>query len=217
MQESIKVISLDLDGVLFNGPSAAYPLAVELGLGQRFLEVYQKTVANHQSLEDSIVEGSKIWRGVHADGAYDYTVESLPLMTGAEDVVSTLKSWGYKVGCISSGVSQFFMKPFIRRLGLDFGYSNILGEANGAHDGTVRYVMGGPQKAETAVRYLREEGLSAESLASVGDGRNDIDIFAISAFSVAFNPESEDVINAASVTVRSESLKDILCYFDPES
>ncbi len=24
MQESIKVISLDLDGVLFNGPSAAY-------------------------------------------------------------------------------------------------------------------------------------------------------------------------------------------------
>lgn len=217
MQESIKVISLDLDGVLFNGSSAAYPLAVELGLGPRFLEVYQKTVAGAQSLEDSITEGAKIWRGVHADGTYDYTVESLPLMTGAKDVVSTLKSWGYKVGCISSGVSQFFMKPFIRRLGLDFGYSNILGEANGAHDGTVRYVMGGSQKAETAIGYLKEENLPAESLASVGDGKNDIDLFAISAFSVAFNPESEDVSKAATVTVRSESLKDILCYFDPET
>ena len=217
MQESIKVISLDLDGVLFNGSSAAYPLAVELGLGPRFLEVYQKTVAGTQSLEDSITEGAKIWRGVRADGTYDYTVESLPLMTGAKDVVSTLKSWGYKVGCISSGVSQFFMKPFIRRLGLDFGYSNILGEANGAHDGTVRYVMGGPQKAETAIGYLKKENLPAESLASVGDGKNDIDLFAISAFSVAFNPESEDVSKAATVTVRSECLKDILCYFDPKT
>jgi phosphoserine phosphatase len=143
MQESIEAISLDLDGVLFNGPSAAYPLAVELGLGHRFLKVYQKIVADRQSLEDSITEGSKIWRGVRANGTYDYTVELLPLMSGAENVVSTLKSWGYKVGCISSGVSQFFMKPFMRRLRLDFGYSNILGEANGAHDGTVRYVMGG--------------------------------------------------------------------------
>ncbi|MGY5861583.1 MAG: HAD-IB family phosphatase [Candidatus Thorarchaeota archaeon] len=217
MQESIKVIALDLDGVLFNGPSIAYPLAVELGLGHRFLEVYQKTAANRQSLEDSIIEGSKIWRGVCANGTYDHIVESVPLMTGAEEVVLTLKSWGYKVGCISSGVSQFFMKPFIRRLGLDFGYSNILGEANGVHDGTVRYFMGGPQKAETAIGYLREVGLPLESLASVGDGRNDIDLFAISAFSVAFNPESEDVSKAATVTIRSESLKDILCYFDPEA
>jgi HAD superfamily phosphoserine phosphatase-like hydrolase len=217
MQESIRVISLDLDGVLFNGPSATYPLAVELGLGHKFLEVYQKTIAEAQSLENSITEGAKIWQGVRVNGTYDHTVESLPLMTGAEDVVSTLKNWGYKVGCISSGVSQFFMKPFMQRLELDFGYSNILGEANGAHDGTVRYVMGGPQKAETAIGYLREEGLPVESLASVGDGRNDIDIFAISAFSVAFNPESEDVSKAATVTVRSESLKDILWHFDPES
>jgi len=217
MQESIKVISLDLDGVLFNGPSAAYPLAVELGFGHRFLEVYQKTVAERQSLEDSITEGAKIWRGVRANGTYDYTVESLPLTTGAKDVVSTLKSWGFKVGCISSGVSQFFMKPFIRRLELDFGYSNILGESNGGHDGTVRYVMGGPQKAETAIGYLRKEGFPAESLASVGDGKNDIALFAISAFSIAFNPESEDVSKAATVTVRSESLKDILWYFNPES
>lgn len=74
-----------------------------------------------------------------------------------------------------------------------------------------------PQKAETAIGYLRDEGLPAGSLASVGDGRNDIDLFAISAFSVAFNPESEDVSKAATVTVRSETLKDILRYFNPES
>ena len=73
------------------------------------------------------------------------------------------------------------------------------------------------QKAETAIGYLREEGLPAESLASVGDGSNDIDLFAISAFSVAFNPKSEDVSEAATVTVRSENLKDILHYFDPEA
>lgn len=213
MNGDIRVISLDLDGVLFDGPSAAYPLARQLGLGKKFMEIYQRISKEKKELEDSIREGSSIWNGVAVDGSYDDLVFSLPLMKGAEETISTLKSRGYQVGCISSGVSQFFMAPFKKRLNLDFAYSNILGESKGAHDGTVKYVMGGKQKAETALKYLEQNGFNRHQLAAVGDGTNDIDIFQIAGFSVAFNPETDAVSHAATVTVEARTLREILPYF----
>lgn len=210
----IHVITLDLDGVLFDGPSAAYPIAHQLGIGDRFMEIYQRLTKEKKQLEDQIREGTIIWKGVAVDGSYDSLVHNLPLMKGAEEVVSSLKKRGYEVGCISSGVSQFFMEPFKKRLDLDFAYSNVLGESEGSHDGTVTYVMGGPQKAETALAYLTERGYTESQLAAVGDGRNDIDVFRLAGFSVAFNPEVDAVSEAATVTVRSDDLRDVLPHFD---
>lgn len=213
MNDKIRIISLDLDGVLFDGPSAAFPIAHRLGLGQKFMEVFARVSKEKKKLEDSICEGSKIWKGIPADDTYDNLVIELPLMAGAEETVKTLKERGYTVGCISSGVSQFFMRPFARRLGLDFALSNILGESNGAHDGTVIFVMGGPQKAETALRVAQERGHDRKNLASIGDGSNDVDLFGVSGFSIAFNPENELVSGAASITLHSKDLRSVLEYF----
>jgi phosphoserine phosphatase SerB len=217
MNTEIKVICLDLDGVLFDGPSAAFPLAKHLGLGAEFLRALQVTKENELPFHDAIIEGAKIWRGIEVNGEYDHLVDTLPLMRGAEETVLTLKKWGYEVGCITSGVSQFFMKPFIQRLNLDFGYTNILGEKSGAHDGTVKLVMDGPMKAVAAKSYLDKKRISTDSLAAVGDGENDIELFKICAFSIAFNPENELVSNAATVTIESKDLRDVLEFFKPNS
>ncbi len=213
MDDSIKVVSFDLDGVLYDGKSATYPVAKELGLEKKFLRIIKENAELQRSIKESIIEGAKMWAGVHVDGTLDHIIENLPLMRGAEETISNLKDWGYEVGCISSGVSQFFLKPLVKRLDLDFAYSNILGEKNGKHDGTVSYVMGGPQKAETALRYLSERGLSRKNLAAIGDGENDIDIFHTSKLSIAFNPESERVSKAASLTIHSKDLRSVLPQF----
>jgi len=213
MRESIKVISLDLDGVLFDGPSAAFPLAQHLGLGEKFMAVYAKVAQERKGLEESIAEGCKIWRGVPTDGVYNHLVHELPLRLGAKETVDILKGKGYIVGCISSGVSQFFMKPFSQRLDLDFSYSNFLGEENGTHSGEVEFIMGSRQKAETALRLLSDKGLEGKHLASIGDGNNDIDLFKASGFSIAFNAQSEAVSKAACVTIHSKDLRAVLEYF----
>ncbi|MFW9845755.1 MAG: HAD-IB family phosphatase [Candidatus Thorarchaeota archaeon] len=216
MKREIKVVSLDLDGVLFDGSSAVHPLTKELGIEDEFLAISMKLGNRRTNMAETIREGAKIWIGIPIDGTLDPLVESLPLMMGAEETISTLKEWGYKVGCISSGVSQFFMKPFTRRLGLDFGYSNVLGERDGAHDGNVYYVMDGPQKAERITEYLSELGFTTSNLASVGDGENDIDLFKVSALSIAFNPMTENVSRAAQLTIRSKDLRAILPHFIPD-
>jgi phosphoserine phosphatase len=213
MTSAIKVISLDLDGVLFDGPSAAFFVADKVGLTNQYLALFQRMAKEEMSLRDSVIEGTKIWKGVIIDGSYNDLVNSLPLMEGADEVIDTLKMWGYEVGCISSGVSQFFMEQFIRRLNLDFAYTNILGSKDGAHDGTVEYIMGGPEKAETILRYIHDNGHSQNNIASVGNGLNDIELFNVSAFSIAFNPVDKIVSDTASVTVNSKDLRSILKYF----
>ncbi len=212
--KNIEVIALDLDGVLFDGPSAVQPLATQLGLAERFFKIFKESAEKQYGLEQTIIKGAEIWIGVPVDGTLDPLVNNLPLMKGAEETVSTLKDRGYRVGCISSGVSQFFMEPFKRRLDLDFAYSNILGQENGKHDGNVEYVMSGKQKAESVLRYLEEENLSPANLASVGDGENDIDMFGVSAFSIAFSPKSKRVEEAANITIRSKDLRSILQHFE---
>ncbi len=213
MKGKIRVISFDLDGVLFDGPSAAFPIAEQLGLGEKFMAVYTRISKEKSKFEDSIIEGCNIWRGIATDGAYNHLVNELPLRIGAQETLVALKEAGYLIGCISSGVSQFFMKPFSKRLDLDFAFSNILGEEAGAHNGEVEYIMGGPQKVETALRLLEDKGLERKHLASIGDGTNDIDLFKISGFSIAFNPENEEVSRAANVTLHSRDLRAILEYF----
>ncbi|MBD3406834.1 MAG: HAD-IB family phosphatase [Candidatus Lokiarchaeota archaeon] len=213
MAINIKVIAFDLDGVLYDGPSAVFPVAHALGLGEKFIAIMKENQTKRLTLEQSIIKGSKIWEGIPVDGTLNPIVESIPLMEGSVETIHELKERGYIVGCISSGVSQFFLEPFQRRLGLDFAYSNVLGELDGKHDGKVHYVMGGPQKAQKAKEVLEERGLSQENLACIGDGENDIELFRFAKFSIAFNPENDRVSEAASVTVRSKNLRDVLQYF----
>jgi phosphoserine phosphatase len=217
MTVRIQIISFDLDGVLYDGVSSVHPVAKEIGIEKEFMQALKRVREGKMNFHDAIREGCKIWQGVPTDGTLDLLVHNVPLMKGAAETVSTLQSWGFEVGCISSGVSQFYMGPLMDRLNLDFGYSNVLGESDGVHDGTVHYVMDGPGKAETALKHLQEKGLTSENLACVGDGTNDIALFGVSTFSIAFNPESPEVSAAASVTLHSKDLRAILPYFAPRT
>lgn len=214
MTSRIKIISLDLDGVLFDGSSAVFVIAQQIGLKDQYLELIQRAAQEEMTLRDTVTEVAKIWKGIPIDATYHYLVKRLPLMEGAEETVATLQEWGYDVGCISSGVSQFFMEPFARRLNLDFAYSHILGSENEVHDGTVQFIMGGPEKATIIWQYAQIKEHPLDSIASVGNGFNDIDLFNISSFSVAFNPVDKKVSEAASVTIESKDLRSILPHFE---
>ena len=214
MTSKIKVISLDLDGVLYDGQSAAFALAQQIGLKDQYLRLLQRIEQENLGFQETVIEVAKLWKGIPVDATYHYLVKTLPLLEGAEETVATLQEWGYEVGCISSGVSQFFMEPLSRRLNLAFAYSHILGSENQVHDGTVQFIMAGPEKATTIWNYAQIKGHSLDSIASVGNGINDIELFSISGFSIAFNPLDKAVSDAATVTVESKDLRSILQYFE---
>jgi len=214
MISDIKVIALDLDGVIYDGSNASVTIGLQVGLKEKYMDLLQRIELEKMDIRKSVTEGAKIWKGIPIDAKYHILVKKLPLMEGAEETVATLKEWGYEVGCVSSGVSQFFMEPLTRRLNLDFAYSHILGSENEVHDGTVQFIMGGPEKATTMIQYTQIKGHPLDSIASVGNGMNDIDLFKFSSFSIAFNPVDKRVSDAASVTIESKDLRDILPHFE---
>lgn len=200
--------------MLFDGSSAAFVIGQKIGLTDQYNALFKRLAQEELSLEETVGEVAKIWQGIMIDVSHDNLIDSLPLMTGASETIESLKKWDYEVGCISSGVSQFFMAPLARRLNLDFAYSNVLGSTDGALDGTVKSIMGGPEKAETILNHVKEKGYSPNAIASVGNGFNDIDLFRASTFSIAFNPVDKKVSDAASETVESKDLRTILPYFE---
>ena len=101
MNSNIKVISFDLDGVLYDGFSASYSISKPLGLSHKYDDLFHKMAQEGLSLREGVIEGGKIWTGIPANGTYDDKVDSLPLMEGAVETVASLKSLGYEVGCIS--------------------------------------------------------------------------------------------------------------------
>ena len=126
MHKDLKIIAFDLDGVLYDGPSAAFHLAQQVGIGHKYQELFMRMVKENLSFDDSLRLGAEIWKGIEFGGEYRQLVMDMPLMEGAEETLDVLKTTGYQVGCISSGVSQFFMEPFTKRLSLNFAHSNIL-------------------------------------------------------------------------------------------
>jgi len=50
MHKEIKIIAFDLDGVLFDGPSAAFHIAQQVGLGEKYQELFIKIGLRKQDL-----------------------------------------------------------------------------------------------------------------------------------------------------------------------
>ena len=76
---------------------------------------------------------------------------------------------------------------------------------------TLALVADNTQQIAAALNVRAEIPLSR--CAFVGDSTNDVWIAREAGFSIAFNPNSEDLEAAADVVVRSSSLKAILPYF----
>ena len=52
--------------------------------------------------------------------------------------------------------------------------------------------------------------MTLEQTAFIGDGRNDISVLKVVGLSIAFNPEDQDVADAAHVVIRENDLRAIL-------
>lgn len=69
-------------------------------------------------------------------------IESIPLMEGSKQVISTLKKAGFKTGMVTDNYSVA-ANNVAEKLGLDFFSSNRLRESNGIITGDIDMPLGG--------------------------------------------------------------------------
>jgi phosphoserine phosphatase len=114
-------------------------------------------------------------------------LDSVPLEEGAERLISTLKSLGYKTAVLSGGFT-FFGNYLRKRLRLDYVFANELEIENGTITGRVAgEIVDGKKKAELLRAIAEKENISLDQVVAVGDGANDLPMLSLAGMGIAFH------------------------------
>jgi phosphoserine phosphatase len=113
--------------------------------------------------------------------------DRLKLTEGAERLIGSLKSFGYKTAIISGGFT-YFGEHLQRRLGIDYVFANVLEIVDGKLTGKViGRIVNAQRKAELLKEIAGREGISLEQTIAVGDGANDLPMLAAAGLGIAFH------------------------------
>jgi phosphoserine phosphatase len=111
----------------------------------------------------------------------------LMLTEGAERLISSLRSFGYKTAIISGGFG-YFGRHLQRRLGIDHVCANELEIAAGVLTGRVTGgIINAQRKAELLQEIADREKISLEQTIAVGDGANDLPMLGAAGLGIAFH------------------------------
>ena len=117
-------------------------------------------------------------------------------MTGAKEACRVLKNAGWKIMAVSGGFT-IITDRLKKELGLDFVFSNELVFKDDKLDDVIVNVDA--DKAKSAVIKINEWDEKKENIITVVDGANDVKLFDISGFGIAFRAQDlvKDLATAA--------------------
>jgi phosphoserine phosphatase len=110
----------------------------------------------------------------------------LKVTEGAEHLLATLHTLGYKTAIVSGGFT-YFARYLQARLGIDYIHANELDIAGGKVTGeVVGTIVDGARKAELLRQLAAEQNIDLQQVIAVGDGANDLPMLSIAGLGIAF-------------------------------
>ena len=194
----------DVEGVLYDAEYLPL-LAERVNKENKIWEITKKGIAGKIDWVDGLKERVHLLRGIEYDTCVE-VANSLPIMTGAKEACTTLKNAGWKLMAVSGGFT-IITDRLKKELGLDFVYSNELVFKDGKLDDVIVNVDA--DKAKSAIVKINEWNEKKEDVTVVVDGANDIKLFDITGFGIAFR--AQDLVkDLATVTLDEKNLSKIV-------
>jgi len=179
-----RLVAFDMDSTLIEA-EVIDELAALAGVGEEVSAITEQAMRGDIDFSESFRRRVALLEGLEESVLAQVAAE-LQLTEGAEQLVSTLRSLGYKTAILSGGFT-YFGEHLRERLGIDYVHANELEIADGKVTGKVSgTIVDGARKAELLREIARDEGIDMEQVISVGDGANDLPMLSIAGLGIAF-------------------------------
>jgi phosphoserine phosphatase len=204
-----KLVCFDLDGVLTEKDDSWSYI-------HHYLGVWELAKANRQLFFTGKIDYQQwanadvgLWKNTPFE-KLNAIIQQIRLRPNIDMVVEELKHHNLKLLILSSGLS-LFADSVKNRFNFDFAIANtpVVGE-DGKLTGEVNVKVSYDDKDLVLKKFLTPYKIKLTECIAVGDGDNDISLFKAVGYSIALNPMSEAVANAADIVVRNGGLVEVL-------
>lgn len=179
-----RLVAFDMDSTLIEA-EVIDELAALAGVGEQVSAITERAMRGEIDFSESFRARVGLLRGLE-EGALQRVAAQLKITEGAEHLISTLRTLGYKTAILSGGFT-YFARHLQDRLGMDYVYANELDIAEGVVTGNITgTIVDGTRKAELLRQLAVEEGIDLQQVIAVGDGANDLPMLSIAGLGIAF-------------------------------
>ena len=204
----IRLVIFDVDGTLTKHSSVWWRLHEQFETTVEGKLYYDQYFAGTISYDEWADLDVGLWKGRTLEEVMK-VVAATKLAPGAKEAIQTLKDHGLKTAILSGGL-DIMANDIGRRLGIDYVLTNTLHHQDGILTGKVDNLVAWGGKADVVHQINKHFEIPLEKTAFVGDGRNDMSVFKVVGLAIAYNPEDQDVADAANVVIREDDLRVIL-------
>jgi phosphoserine phosphatase len=180
-----RMVAFDMDSTLIQ-IEVINELAAAAGVGDQVAAITREAMNGKIEFKEALRRRLRPLKGLPTS-VLDDIIAQLPITDGAERLIHTLKTLGYKTAILSGGftyVGDYLQKRF----GIDHVYANTLASKDGVLTGEVEGpIVDGQRKAELLREIAQKEGIRIEQVIAVGDGANDLPMLSAAGLGIAFH------------------------------
>lgn len=217
MPNRYDLVCFDMDGTLTNIRSTWKWVHQCLGTSNE--KGYQDFVNQKITEEEFMRSDISTWKSARPGLSVRDLIkifQQTPLVDGIQETVASLQACGMRCVIISGGI-DIAAEMLANEFGFD-GYiaDRLQTDDEGRLTGEGIKVVDLADKGVWVRKFIDKYGTTGERTVSIGNSFTDIPMFKNSGLSIAFNPLDEYTSGAATYTVRSGNISDVLDYIIEE-